>query len=157
MAGQFEHIVTKITEKEKNRPQEIALNEIKSVYDSFSTIELYPIKRLIISYHYLSDLAIDFPLLPEDVLFESSDKSTKNCRIHTQLKVLERILNLPDDIPSVIDHKTLIILNVYGYRSHHCKGRLYGQRNIMTLISRQYIYYLFKDRYYDINIKNAHP
>lgn len=96
-------------------------------------------------------------MLPGDVLFESYEKSTKSSRIHTQLKVLKRILNLPDDIPSVIDHETLIILNSYDYRSHYCKGKLYGQRNTMTLITRQCKYYLFKDQYYNIDLKNAQP
>lgn len=157
MKREFEHILTEITEKEKRKPKEIVLNEINELSDSFSTVEFYPISKLIVLHNYLSDLAIDFPLRSGDRLFESKEKSTKSCRIHTQLKVIERILNLKDDVPCVVDRDTLIVLNAYGYRSHHCKGRLYGRRNTMTLISRQCRYYLFEGTYFDVDLKNAHP
>lgn len=94
---------------------------------------------------------------PSDTLFESKEKSSQNGRIHTQLKVIECILNLPDDIPSVIDLDNLTILNAYRYRSSHCKGRLYGYHNTMTLISSQCRYYLFKGQYFDIDLKNTYP
>jgi len=157
MKREFEHIITQITEKERKRPKEIILGEVKDLSDSFSTVELYPISRLLVLFNYLSDLAVDNPLSPGEPLFESHEKSSKSGRIHTQLKVIERLLNLPEDVPCVVDGDTLIILNAYGYRSHHCKGRLYGQRNTMTLISRQCRYYLFRDLYFDVDLKNAHP
>lgn len=157
MNREFEHILTKITEKEKRKPKEIVLNEVNDLHDSFSTVEYYPISRLIVLFNYLSDLAIDHPLSRHDKLFEDNDKSSTSGKIHTQLKVLEKILNLPEEVPCVVDRDTLIILNAYGYRSNHCKGRLYGQRNTMTLISRQCRYYLFKDQYFDVDLKNAHP
>lgn len=161
MKREFEHIIDEITEKQKRKAKETVLNDTASLFESFTTVEMYPISRLIVLFHYLSDLTIDFPLLPNDVLFESREKSSKSGRIHTQLRVIERILNLPDDVPSVVEGDTLIILNAYGYRSHHLKGRLYGRKNTMTLISRQCRYYLFGDilgdMYYDVDLRNAHP
>lgn len=157
MIREFEYIITNITEKEKQKGKETVLNQENSLFNEFSTTERYPISRLIVLFNYLSDLAIDFPLLPGDVLFESRGKSSKNARIHTQVRVLDRILNISDDVPSVIDEDVLILLNAYGYRSNHCKGRLYGRKNTMTLISRQCRYYLFHDLYFDVDLKNAHP
>jgi len=131
---------------------------LKKIHQRFTTLERYPILKLLVLYAYLSDLAIEYPLEPgKDGLFISKEKSTLAGRIHTQLKVLERILNLPDEIPSSIVGPELVLINAYGYRSKHCKGRIYGHRNTMTLISRQCRYYLFKDLYFDLDLKNAHP
>ncbi len=154
----FDHIISNIIELEEKVAKQTKLHETKNVHKRFTTLERYPIVKLLILYSYLSDLALDYPFRPEsDELFASHNNSTINGRIHTQLKVLERILNLPDEVPSSIVGRELVLINSYGYRSEHCKGRIYGHRNTMTLISRQCRYYLFKGLYFDLDLKNAHP
>ena len=149
---EFNHIISQVNEIEKKRAKERRLEELENVYDSFSTVEYYSIKKLIVLHAYLSDLAIDYP---HDTKNLSQD--TISGRIYTQLSTIKQILNLPDSIPCVVDEHNLIVLNAYGYRSEHCKARLYGRRNTMTRISRQCRFYLFKELYYDIDLKNAHP
>lgn len=153
----FDHIITNITDLEEKYAKQTKLDETLKIYKKFSTLERYPIFKLLVLYTYLSDIALDYPLTEKDELFSPKEKSTLNGRIHTQLKVLERILNLPDNVPSTVEGLELVLVNAYGYRSEHCKGRIYGHYNTMTLISRQCRYYLFKDLYFDLDLKNAHP
>lgn len=146
-----------IESKEKNKDI-IFLQQETNIYEGFETLEQYPIQKLLTLYYYLTDLSIDFPFREnEDKLFADKNENTINGRIHTQIKVLERILNLPDEIPKDIIGDELVIINEYGYKTQHCKGRLYGYRNTMTLVSRQCRYYLFHDKYFDLDLKNAHP
>jgi hypothetical protein len=154
----FEHIISQITESEKRVEKQLKLQETLEIHQRFTTLEQYSIPELLILHAYLSDLSLDHKLIPgKDELFLPKEKSTLSGRIHTRLKVLERILNLPDEVPSTVVGSHLILINAYGYRSKHCKGRMYGYRNTMTLISRQCRYYLFKNLYFDIDLKNAHP
>lgn len=85
------------------------------------------------------------------------EEVTVNNRVNSQLSVLNRILNVPDSIPLTVNGDTLVLINAYGYKSEHSKGRIYGHLNTMTRISRQCRYYLFKDSYFDIDLSNAHP
>lgn len=152
------HIISSIVDLEEKTSKQTKLQETQQIFQRFTTLERYPIAKLLTLYAYLSDLALDHPLIPEkDKLFAKKEESTLPGRIHTQFRVLERILNLPDEIPSTIKGDELILINAYGYRSDHCKGRIYGYRNTMTLISRQCRYYLFKGLYFDLDLKNAHP
>jgi hypothetical protein len=83
------------------------------IFKQFTTQERYPIKKLFVLHAYLSDLSIDYPLRFYDVLFVNKERSTINGRIHTQLRVLERILNFPDNIPAVVQEDQLVLLNAY--------------------------------------------
>lgn len=157
-SGILEHIISDILELEE-KITKTKLHETKDVHQRFTTLERYPIVKLLILYDYLLDLALENPLRDGiDKLFPSNDEeNTFRGKIHTQLKVIERILYFPDEIPTTIVGHELLMINSYGYRSEHLKGRIYGHRNTMTLISRQCRYYLFKGMYFDLDLKNAHP
>lgn len=154
----LQHIVLEIATLQEKKLQPSVLNETVEVFDNFTTVEIYPLKRLLTLYNYLSDLSIDHPLNPDiDKLFDFSLDGTINGKLNTQLKVIEKILNLPDDMPYTVDNCELIVINAYGFKTIHCQGRFYGFKNTMTLISRQCRYYLFKGMYFDVDLKNAHP
>lgn len=154
----FDHFIEHIVDKSKKQLEQTVLDETINVHNRFTTLERYPVNKLLVLYDYLEDLSIENPLVQgRDLLFAKNTESTINGRIHTQMKVIEKLLNLPDDIPQRVVDNQLHIINAYGYKTHHHKGRIYGYKNTMTLISRQCRYYLFKGLYFDIDLKNAHP
>lgn len=157
MTNAYDHIITEIAKTGLDRTKIRVLEDISEIHEGFTTLEKYPIDKLMTLCDYLTDLSVDHPLREGDLLFNNKENSSLSSRIHTQLKVLERILNLPDNVPQIVNDRELIIINAYGYRSDHCKGRMYGYRNTMTLISRQCRYYLFNSMYMDLDLKNAHP
>jgi len=137
--------------------RQIKLNESIELFEKMPTLEKYPIKKLYVLHAVLSDKSLENPLdIDENTSLEESEDSLA-FRINNQLKSVERILNLPDEIPSTVIDSHLFLINTYGYRSFHRKGRMYGFRNTMTPLSRQCRFYLFKDLYFDVDLKNAHP
>jgi hypothetical protein len=153
----FSNIITQILNHSEKNFNTTTLHDVSHVFNSFTTLECYSISKLLVLHAYLSDLSVDYPLTTRDKLFAKEEESTLEGRIHSQLGIINRILNLPESVPSTVKGDTLMIINAYGYKSEHCKGRMYGHRNTMTLISRQCRYYLFKDSYFDLDLKNAHP
>jgi hypothetical protein len=153
------HLISEITESMTVYEKNIKLQEeIVQVHRVFSTVEYYPIRKLLILHAYLSDLFLEHKFIEDkDILNLSEEKSTLSGRIHTQLLIIKSLLNLPEDIPSKISGSYLKILNVYGYKTSQEKGRLFGHFNCMPRISRECHYYLFKSLYYDFDLKNAHP
>lgn len=131
------------------------LHESVKLHFSFKTLERYHINRLKTLYNYLSDLSIENPLISDRTIHDET--SSIEIKINNQLKALEKIFNIMDEVPSTVAGTEYRFINVYGYRSDECKGRLYGYRNTMTLLSRQCRYYLFKGLYIDFDLKNAHP
>ena len=118
-------------------------------------MEYYPITRLIVLHNYLKDFTLEKPIyqtpITKNVNNEFDDSAI------SQVRLLGKILNLSDEYPHIIDKDELIILNGYGYKTKHCKGRLFGRLTVMPQLSRQCRYYLFHDRYYDVDLVNAHP
>lgn len=157
MLSTLDHVISQIISKEHETLKQTVLNQVIELHNSFTTLEYYNIRKLLVLYAYLSDLAIDNPLTASDELLKASEKSTISGSVHTQLRLLERILNLPDNVPINVDGYKLVVVNAYGYRSYHCEGRIYGHINTMTLLSRQCRYYLFNDIYFDLDLVNAHP
>jgi len=131
------------------------LHEPKNLHQSFKTLERYPVNKLIALYTYLSDLAMKHPLGSDHNIEDETDSVP--IKINNQLKVIEKIFNMVAEAPSTIVGTEYRFINGYGYRSEECKGRLYGDRNTMTQLSRQCRYYLFKGLYIDFDLKNAHP
>lgn len=157
MSSSFSNILFQIQQHSEKNFTNTSLPYEMQVFNSWTTLECYSIGKLLALHAYLSDLSVDYPLASGEKLFAKGDEVTVNNRVHSQLSVLNRILNVPDSIPSTVKGDKLVFVNAYGYKSELCKGRIYGHLNTMTRMSRQCRYYLFKDSYFDIDLVNAHP
>ena len=132
------------------------MEEKKDFYIEFYTVEKYSVGKLTVLKQYLQDILIT------NTMYKDSFESIEN-----QINIISHILNTPNSIemrfiPTAFDI-TLQRIVPYG-RLHHnpndsdipC-GRLYPLIPSMVQLSRQIRRFLFSDKYFDIDLVNAHP
>lgn len=155
MTENIKKLTLEIAIEEGKKPHDTFLNNTNPKWDEFTTVEYYPITRLIVLHNYLKDFILEKPIFQTPRTKSVNNKFDDS--VAGQVRLLGKILNLSDEYPHIINKDELIILNGYGYKTKHCKGRLFGRLTVMPQLSRQCRYYLFHDRYYDVDLVNAHP
>lgn len=153
---EHDHIVDNLVETGTIK-ETTSILESRKVYAGWETLERYPLNKLLALQNYLSDLLTGFRLSLESESVVSEILVTDIKKIKSQLDTINFLLNLPDEIPYSVNEEELIVINIYGFRTVQCKGRIYGHINKMTTLSRQCRFYLFSDLYFDLDLKNSHP
>lgn len=109
----------------------------------FSTDEIFELERLFVLHDCLSDLSIQNP------------ENTSTLRDY---RSIDSVVNFASkDLPYRIEENYFIREMDYGHKSEFPVGRIASFRSSISSFSRRIRYFLFKDLYIDVDLKNSHP